>query len=677
MPPGNDNFANAQVLNPAATSIGAGGGSNEGATAEAGEPANQGKTVWYKITIPEGFPGSLFFSTTNSTFTPPLRTVLQAFTGATVSALQEVPYLAPFKVAYGGWDYGSYIAFNVLPNEIYYIRVDGVAGLEGKFPLNYGAYYNLRLGSCSRCAPVFGYGYACEGYTGVGYVPTDNPVLTFGKNNYPPGVYIVRYCGGAHPTHYPHFSYGFVGLSTVPIGGLNQNLYIPYEFPGGDVWLVTYPAAASVNYAPFWTVYYNGADAANPTGLPETHPTQRARSNGVATLTIAGHGYRDALSINVSGVGGTGYAASGALITIVDANHISYPSGGPNEAVTADGGGTVTPVSIAPLLNVPVSTDWRIIGTIDLGGGQLRVAQLDFYGYESQAAAENASRCIYAQLIHTGGNIRIALLAGNSVGSGNPSPSWGLYRISPVLQLSPGIPACAVWVAPPSGGGTASVTFNIENKNDADWRSVTATLLATGGVLSPGTVQNITLARNGVTGVTVPFSALNHNVTATIKLSCPFWSSDIQFTVFLGPIFQLSSSNGPFQDLTSGPFVGRLCGGKHIQDILFTLNNLGYWSLSGAALQVTAAATNGVLVGPYNTDVIFGPHGPFSATACPTAASLSQGSSAAGCSAAFDNTFALVAPAGAAAPVATVLTLTFTSNGSTLFTQAFPLTIPL
>lgn len=75
---------------------------------------------------------------------------------------------------------------------------------------------------------------------------------------------------------------------------------------------------------------------------------QRSRAANVATIKSTAHGYATGLYVSVSGVTnavGGDYNVDSAVITVVDADHFTYANVGTNEGVTADAGGTVTPLS--------------------------------------------------------------------------------------------------------------------------------------------------------------------------------------------------------------------------------------------------------------------------------------------------------------------------------------------
>lgn len=652
MPPINDNFANAIALDPASSAVIV--SNNIGATAEVGEPQFGLKSVWYKITIPTGLYQSLYFSTQRNRQLNPLRTFIQVFipriSGAlSVSNLQEVPYLAAQKTSFGGWDFGGQVALATAIGQTYYLRIDGVSGAEGNFELRYGQYFSPRLGSCSSCATVFGVGYSCAGQTGQNYQPVSSPVLSFGKSSYPPGRYVVRYCGGA--IRLPEA----VG-EPEPIGEADYIVQKTLS-NGNDI----VPA--------IWTVYYNGSSRANlhPPGQKTT--TQRALLKNVATLTVIAHGFPTGQHVMVKGlIGVSNYNLSEVAITKIDADHFSYPCNGTDELTAGDTNGIVTPVDQASLQSVPA---------------------VDIETFQSQAAAEQAFLCAFAQCDHLGGNIQIGLsmfayqLPNAGIGA---NPVWGLYLVSPVLTLGSSIfipSVCVNWNTLPSGGtpGNTTVSFGIANQNDIDWDLVTATLQTTGGVSLPTTVKNITLPRLGLAQVSIDFSAMDTNVTASLVLTCPFWANPVIMPIYLGPIIQFGNSSGPILDVNAHA-LNRTCSGKNIYDFVLYVQNVGFWGYAIGDLTLTASATNGVLVGDYNRGVAVGQHGgTFPVTNCPPSSSGSiyiySGLPCPGGFGAGNQTIALCAPASATAPVRTVLSVAVTASGVPLFSQDFPLTVQL
>lgn len=136
---GNDNFADAEVLDPAMNLI---EGSNVGATEEAGEPLSTwvggGKSVWWRYDAPRD--GYLEVSTVGSrtTANEELDTVLGVFLGTTLSDLGWFTYNDDDEESGA---LGSAVSFPVQKGKRYYVAVDsydeeaGVA--EGSIILHY------------------------------------------------------------------------------------------------------------------------------------------------------------------------------------------------------------------------------------------------------------------------------------------------------------------------------------------------------------------------------------------------------------------------------------------------------------------------------------------------------------------------------------------------------------
>lgn len=198
MPPVNDNWASA-------TSLGTGGsgvasGTNIGATAQAGEPANNGVTVWYAWT--PATDQTVYFSTLYNAsvgfLNPLVPTVLQVFTGSAVNALTEVGYQpnAGFTSKYAGYSIGSFIAFDATAATTYYIRVDGVGGATGLFPLSFDTYYYTRYGGCgSGCYLQYTPHLQCVATGTVSNIEQTSASVVLGT--FSAGYYFGAYCGGA------------------------------------------------------------------------------------------------------------------------------------------------------------------------------------------------------------------------------------------------------------------------------------------------------------------------------------------------------------------------------------------------------------------------------------------------------------------------------------------------
>jgi hypothetical protein len=115
-PPTNDNFSAAKVI---AGALGSAGGSNRGATSEAGEP-NPGNSIWYRWTPYTN--GIVTFRTGGSAFD----TLLCVYTGSTLATLATVACDDN-----GDTNGGSKVTFNAVAGTAYRISVRGVGGASG------------------------------------------------------------------------------------------------------------------------------------------------------------------------------------------------------------------------------------------------------------------------------------------------------------------------------------------------------------------------------------------------------------------------------------------------------------------------------------------------------------------------------------------------------------------
>ena len=127
----NDDFADAQVLDPKLPSFAA--GSNEGATKQTGEPNHGGfpggASVWYSWTPEESGPVSISTCASGS-----LDTLLGVYTGAAVDELTTVASADGGAGApCAGGD--SEVRFEATAGTTYEIAVDGKGGTEGSFGL--------------------------------------------------------------------------------------------------------------------------------------------------------------------------------------------------------------------------------------------------------------------------------------------------------------------------------------------------------------------------------------------------------------------------------------------------------------------------------------------------------------------------------------------------------------
>ena len=260
MPPANNNLASATVITGASGST---TGSNVGATGESGEPANNGKSVWFKFVSPST--GTFFFATIfnsggNATDFP---SILQVFTGASVSTLTEVGYLQNEAHGYGGgFDYGAYVTVACTSGTTYYVRVDGRAGAEGNILLSWGAPPEILMGGCTGCGLdlTMNDGAVCLGSATVSD-PFNPAAYSFGTQ--PAGTYVVKYARGA-------MFFENSGNWTVCYAGTNFQINVSYS--GG---------AASASFV-------NAPVAPAGAGYPNQHAAEVANRCAIAYLAHAG-----------------------------------------------------------------------------------------------------------------------------------------------------------------------------------------------------------------------------------------------------------------------------------------------------------------------------------------------------------------------------------------------------
>lgn len=191
-------------------------GTNIGATAEAGEQPSYGKTVWFKWVSPDPRNGATWRIMTcynanplNSDGTKPKQTdfdtilvVYQKTNPGNPWALNNLTEILRSDAA-GGWEKGSEVFLPITSaGQEYYIRVDGkqfdkvtqkFVGAEGNYLLSWKALSDVRLLSCSECAPETGPGWKCLGVITPSIFGESFP--TFGTQ--PKGSYLLKYCGGA------------------------------------------------------------------------------------------------------------------------------------------------------------------------------------------------------------------------------------------------------------------------------------------------------------------------------------------------------------------------------------------------------------------------------------------------------------------------------------------------
>lgn len=190
--PANDNFASAYAISGDSGYVVA---TNTEATAEAGEPANHGRTVWFNWTAPNT--QSYYFSTRFAgafTTAPNFDSNVQVFTGSAVGSLTEVAYAINWHDGFAT-EHGSMVVFNATAGTTYRIRVDSrtTGGATGDAPLNWDVYYPLFLAACGDCQPQLGAGEECVGVFHVDDLLVSK-TLDFGDQ--PKGIYRMRYCCG-------------------------------------------------------------------------------------------------------------------------------------------------------------------------------------------------------------------------------------------------------------------------------------------------------------------------------------------------------------------------------------------------------------------------------------------------------------------------------------------------
>ena len=123
-PPVNDNFTASTVISGFPIGV---TGSNVGATAQANEPSNDGRTVWFSWTAPTTALVSI--DTSGSNFD----TILSVYTGNAVNTLSLI---ASNDDANATIDLTSEVSFAAISGTVYRISVDGFSGDVGNIVLN-------------------------------------------------------------------------------------------------------------------------------------------------------------------------------------------------------------------------------------------------------------------------------------------------------------------------------------------------------------------------------------------------------------------------------------------------------------------------------------------------------------------------------------------------------------
>ncbi|MGA2658443.1 MAG: immunoglobulin domain-containing protein [Verrucomicrobiota bacterium] len=284
--PGNDNFANAQVIaGNAGTII----GQNIGASKEPGEPDHAGdpggSSVWYVWNAPST--GTWRFDTTGSSFD----TLLAVYTGASVGALSLV-----VSNDDSGGALTSEVQFNALPGTSYRIAVDGYGGAVGNIVLNWAFTGNLP---------------AITGFQPASGGPGANVTIA-GKNL--AGATAIQFGGVAAPAFTLNTSTQIV--ATVPDGAITGPIGV--KTPNGsaqsvDNFVVTGNQPSNDNFAQAITIVGavatvtgsnvgatkepNEPNHAGNTGGSSVWWTWTAPTNGTYTITTRGSDFDTLLAV--------------------------------------------------------------------------------------------------------------------------------------------------------------------------------------------------------------------------------------------------------------------------------------------------------------------------------------------------------------------------------------------
>jgi hypothetical protein len=168
---------------------------NFGATAEVGEPTNNGATIWFNWTCPAT--DTYYFSTrTLDTVATPtwmltFPTVVQVFTGSAVGSLTEATYIVDHHDGYAA-EFGAEVVVNCTKDVVYRIRVDSRDGSHGEAPIRWGPYQFHSLAACDNCPPIIGQGETCVGT----FRPASAFSASFADFTVSKGLYRARYCNG-------------------------------------------------------------------------------------------------------------------------------------------------------------------------------------------------------------------------------------------------------------------------------------------------------------------------------------------------------------------------------------------------------------------------------------------------------------------------------------------------
>ena len=165
-----------------------------------------------------------------------------------------------------------------------------------------------------------------------------------------------------------------------------------------------------------------------------------------------------------------------------------------------------------------------------------------FYGYANVTEAEISNQCLATWFTHTGGspislwsygtNPTADLYRGDQA-DGNPSTTWGLYRVAPQLTLTS---VCAGWITPKVNG---SLVATINNHAPYDWNimdKLTASLDLSGGVTACTPQYGFNLLQLQDNSITIPYSCTSNTFSTNLRIQSPSIGDDIVLPIYVSPV---------------------------------------------------------------------------------------------------------------------------------------------
>jgi hypothetical protein len=476
--PANDNLANAQDISgtlPLAVTW-----DNVDSTAEVGEPANNGRTIWFKWqnkekTSPQGSPWKADFVSVSVTFGTRWRdgqsvptdipTVVTAYRAINEppSGFGDLQFLARSDSGWG-WSQQSQVTVDAQAGiagagDWIYIRVDGgllpggAGTAEGVGTLWAERWFETTPFNCQSCAP------SNDAVDGVCLLTWQPSVFSSGTRIYdagstyaPAGTYIMRCCNGA-------WSFDSMVNAGIPSEAEQPHWVVSAIPPGSDQNWDTVGTRAG----PIYPGYFFGWSFTHAGNQP-----------------WVGH-----LNDNLTSFTGTTF--------------------GPPIAGT----------------NVPVG---------------------DLFGYWTPLQANGGGVCRNSIFQHDGAS-KIVMgftdqaFDDNSLWNGTGSqPVYSLSVIQP--DLTP-LTTCASKVST----NVYDVTFTVRNNSIYGWDAVTADCLLTGGVTASVPTTGLTIGASGTTNITVQITVdptFNKNVNAHLHLTSPY-GLDVVLVYNLYPIVKINT----------------------------------------------------------------------------------------------------------------------------------------